>query len=484
LKDDLRFLSRTAAYFSKEGCLLAEKISAFVRERADALAPLVRFDRSAYDEYGVRRGLRNPDGTGVMAGLTRLGDVKGYYINDSERVAALGELTYRGVDLRELARGFLAEGRPGYEETAYLLLFGELPDRKSLEEFRGLLSEYRELPPGFTEDMILAAPSRNVMNKLSRSILALYSYDRAPETSGGEIAPELERALRLVARMPVIAANAYAAKRHYFDGESLHLRRSKPSLPLAENFLHLTRGGAYTPEEARLLDLCLVLHAEHGGGNNSTFACRVVSSSGSDIYSAVAAAVGALKGPKHGGANESAEDMLGCIGRTVKDAGDDEEVKDCLAKILRREAGSGDGKIYGMGHAIYTLSDPRAALLKETARALAEKKGMSGELGLIEAVERLTPEVFAASGHTPKTLCANIDLYSGFVYKMLGIPRDLYAPLFAVARTASLCAHRIEEIWGDGWGRGRIIRPAYKAVAPGKKYAPMRERREFAGKTL
>ncbi|MDR2421113.1 MAG: citrate synthase [Oscillospiraceae bacterium] len=463
---------------------MAEKISSFVRERADALLPLVRFDRSTYDEYGVRRGLRNPDGTGVMAGLTRLGNVRGYYIQDSERVAAPGKLTYRGVDLGELARGFLSEGRPGYEETAYLLLFGELPDEKSLEEFCGILAEYRDLPPGFTEDMILAAPSRNVMNKLSRSILALYSYDPEPETSSGDMVPELKRALRLIARVPVIAASAYAAKRHYFGGESLHLRRSMPELRLAENFLHLTRGGAYTPEEARLLDLCLVLHAEHGGGNNSTFVCRAVSSSGSDIYSAAAAAVGALKGPKHGGANESAEDMLEYIGRAAGDRTDDEALKRCLSKILRMEAGSGDGKIYGMGHAIYTLSDPRAALLKETARAIAEKKGMSGELELIEAVERLTPEVFSASGHTPKTLCANVDLYSGFVYKMLGIPRDLYAPLFAVARMASLCAHRIEELWGDGWGRGRIIRPAYKAIAPEKKYVPMRERGEFAVKTL
>ncbi|MDR0446249.1 MAG: citrate synthase [Oscillospiraceae bacterium] len=458
---------------------MTEKVSPFVRERVDALLPLVRFEREAYDRYGVRRGLRNPDGTGVMAGLTRLGDVRGYYIKDSARVPAPGRLTYRGVDLDELTRGFLSENRSGYEETAYLLLFGELPDKKSLDALRAALSEYRELPQGFTEDMILAAPSRNVMNKLSRSVLALYSYDPQPETIGEDIAPELERALKLVARMPVIAANAYAAKRHYFDGESLHLRRSKPGLDLAENFLFLTRGAAYTKEEARLLDLCLVLHAEHGGGNNSTFACRVVSSSGSDIYSAVAAAVGALKGPKHGGANESAEDMLEHIKSGVSDWSDDDEVRTYLSKILKKEAGNGDGKIYGMGHAIYTLSDPRAALLRDTARALAEKKGVSDELRLIESVERLTPEAFAQSGHTPKTLCANIDLYSGFVYRMLGIPRDLYAPLFAAARIASLCAHRIEEIWGDARG-GRIIRPAYKAIAPERKYIPMGERREIA----
>ncbi|MDR0839709.1 MAG: citrate synthase, partial [Oscillospiraceae bacterium] len=296
---------------------MSTDISPFVRERADCIEKLTSIEKSYYDEFGVRRGLRNPDGTGVVAGITRLGNVRGYYIQDSERVAAPGQLTYRGIDVTALANGFLSEGRPGFEETAYLLLFGKLPDESSLREFCSLLAEYRDLPHGFTEDMIFAAPSRNIMNKLSRSVLALYSYDPEPETFGADIAHELEKALRLVAHAPVIVANAYAAKRHYVDRESLHLRLPKPELYMAENFLHMIRGDVFTPEEARLLDLCLVLHAEHGGGNNSAFACRVLSSSGTDIYSAIAAAVGSLKGALHGGANERVEGMFDCVKRDV-----------------------------------------------------------------------------------------------------------------------------------------------------------------------
>ncbi|MDR0904822.1 MAG: citrate synthase [Oscillospiraceae bacterium] len=444
----------------------SSEISPFVRERAARVDALSRFERSLYDEYGVRRGLRNPDGTGVVAGITRLGNVRGYYIQDSERVSAPGKLTYRGIDVEELANGFLSENRPGYEETAYLLLFGELPCRDELAEFNAILAEYRDLPDGFTEDMILAAPSRNIMNKLSRSVLALYSYDDEPETFGGDIAHELEKALRLVARAPVIAANAYAAKRHYFDKESLHLRRPKADRAMAENLLGMLRGNDFTAEEARLLDLSLVLHAEHGGGNNSAFACRVLSSSGTDIYSAIAAAVGALKGARHGGANAQVEEMLNYIAQGVSDWTDDGAMRGYLAKILRKEAGNGDGLIYGMGHAIYTLSDPRAQLLKNTARTLADAKNMLAEFELIESVERLTPEVYAEFKHTNKPLCANVDLYSGFVYKLLGIPRDLYTPLFALARIPGWCAHRIEELWGNG----KIIRPAYKAIAKQTDY--------------
>jgi citrate synthase len=310
------------------------------------------------------------------------------------------------------------------------------------------------------------------MNKLSRSVLALYSYDDEPETFGGDIAHELEKALRLVARAPVIAANAYAAKRHYFDKESLHLRRPKPELAMAENLLRMLRGSDYTAEEARLLDLSLVLQAEHGGGNNSAFACRVLSSTGTDIYSAIAAAVGSLKGAKHGGANARVEEMLDFIARDVGYRSDEGEIRGYLAKILRKEAGNGDGLIYGMGHAIYTLSDPRAQLLKNTARQLAESKNMLAEFELIESVERLTPEVYAEFSHTSKPLCANVDLYSGFVYKLLHIPRDLYTPLFALARIPGWCAHRIEELWGNG----KIIRPAYKAITPQTDYISIEKR--------
>ncbi|MDR3209742.1 MAG: citrate synthase [Oscillospiraceae bacterium] len=438
----------------------------FVRARAEELSELIRFEKSYYEEFGVKRGLRNPDGTGVMAGMTRLGNVRGYYMQDGERVAAPGVLTYRGIDLAKLVNGFLTEGRPGFEEVSYLLLFGRLPSRGELEEFCTILASYRALPHGFTEDMILAAPSRNIMNKLSRSVLALYSYDPDPETFGRELTLEIDKALRLTARAPIIVAYAYGAKRHYFENQSLHLRRPDPALTTAENFLRLVlRTGEYTPEEARLLDLCLVLHAEHGGGNNSAFACRVLSSAGTDIYSAISAAAGSLKGPLHGGANERVMDMLEHIGRGVRDWSDDDELRAYLRKILDGEAGAGDGKLYGMGHAIYTLSDPRALLLRETARELAAAKDLGAEFGLIESVERLAPEVFGETGR-PKTLCANVDLYSGFVYRMLGIPRELYTPLFAVSRVPGWCAHRQEELWGSE----KIIRPAYKAIAPETEY--------------
>jgi len=450
-------------------------ISSFVKERAKQVSDLARIEKSQYDEYGVRRGLRNPDGTGVVAGITRLGNVRGYYIQDSERMPDEGKLTYRGIDLNDLTSAFLAENRPGYEETAYLLLFGELPTKQALAEFTALLAEYRELPSGFTEDMILAAPSRNIMNKLSRSILALYSYDAEPETFGGDVADELEKALRLVAQAPIIIANAYAAKRHYFDKESLHVRLAKPELAMAENFLRMLHGNDYTPEDVRLLDLCLVVQAEHGGGNNSAFACRVLSSSGTDIYSAISAAVGSLKGFQHGGANAKVEEMFNFIKQDVPNYNDDGAVRDYLVKIMKKQGGCGDGLIYGMGHAIYTKSDPRALLLKSTAKALAEAKGkaeMIEEFELIDRVERLTAGVYEEIKGHKKTLCANVDMYIGSVYKLLGIPRDLYTPLFAVARIAGWCAHRIEELWGNG----RIIRPAFRAIAPRTEYIALDER--------
>ena len=451
------------------------EISSFVKERAQQVADLVRIEKSQYGEYGVRRGLRNPDGTGVVAGITRLANVRGYYIQDSERMPAEGNLTYRGVDLEDLTSAFLAENRPGYEETAYLLLFGELPTRDELAEFMKLLAEYRELPAGFTEDMILAAPSRNIMNKLSRSILALYSYDENPETFGSDVAVELEKALRLVAQAPIIINNAYAAKRHYFDKESLHVRLAKPELAMAENLLRMLHGNDYTPEDVRLLDLCLVVQAEHGGGNNSAFACRVLSSSGTDIYSAISAAVGSLKGFQHGGANAKVEEMLNYIRQDVPNYDEDKAVRDYLVKIMKRQAGCGDGLIYGMGHAIYTKSDPRALLLKGMAKELAQSKNvpdMVAEFDLIDRIESLTPGVYEELKGIDKPLCANVDMYIGSVYKLLGIPRDLYTPLFAVARIAGWCAHRIEELWGNG----RIIRPAFKAIAPRVKYIAIEER--------
>ena len=431
-----------------------------------------QIDPAYYERYNVKRGLRNADGTGVMAGVTQLGNVMGYYVQDGERIPAPGKLVYRGIDVEELVNGFVSEDRFGFEETAYLLLFGQLPTREQLTTFQKLLSENHTLPHMFTEDMILKAPSPDVMNKLARSVLALYSYDDNPDDMS--LPNQLRQAIQLIARVPVIVAHAFAVKRHYYDDESLYLHRPQPGLSVAENFLYSVRhDNKFTEQEARLLDLCLVLHAEHGGGNNSAFACRVLSSSGTDIYSAIAAAVGSLKGPRHGGANKKVMEMFGYIEKEVKDWKDDDEVKAFLAKLLRKEAGDHSGLIYGMGHAIYTLSDPRAVILKKFARQLAETKGMEDEFGLYETVERLTPEVLLSVKGESKVVCGNVDLFSGMVYKMMGIPQELYTPLFAVARIVSWCAHRIEEVYQPG---NRIIRPAYKAVAPMRTFVPLDQR--------
>ena len=418
-----------------------------------------KIDPSVYERYGVKRGLRNADGTGVMAGITQIGNVRGYYIEDGEKVPMDGQLIYRGINVQDLIGGFMTEGRFGYEETAYLLLFGTLPTQAQLSGFRDLLAHFRSLPANFTEDMILKAPSRDVMNKLARSTLALYSYDPDPENKALEA--EMLKAVQLIARYPVIVAHAFACKRHYYDNESLYLHRPQEGLSVAENFLYSVRhDNQFTQDEARLLDLCLVLHMEHGGGNNSAFACRVLSSSGTDIYSSIAAAVGSLKGPRHGGANKKVMEMFG-------------HMRDYLGRLLRKEAGDRSGLIYGMGHAIYTLSDPRAVLLKRFARSLAETKGMLDEFELFERVERLTPEVLRTVKGEEKVVCANVDLFSGLVYKMMGIPMELYTPLFAVARMVGWCAHRIEEVCQPA---NRIIRPAYKAVAPMRAFVPLDQR--------
>ena len=426
-------------------------------------------DPAFYETYNVKRGLRNADGTGVMAGVTQIGNVLGYYVQDGERVPMPGKLVYRGIDVEELIDGFMSEGRFGFEETAYLLLMGSLPTRGQLSAFQQLLSDHRSLPRMFTEDMILKAPSPDVMNKLARSVLALYSYDDDPDDMS--LPNQLRQAVQLIARVPVIVAHAFAVKRHYYDNESLYLHRPQEGLSVAENFLYSVRhDNRYTDQEAKLLDLCLVLHAEHGGGNNSAFACRVLSSSGTDTYSAIAAAVGSLKGPRHGGANKKVMEMFSHIQENVHDWKDDDEVRAYLGALLRKEAGDRSGLIYGMGHAIYTLSDPRAVILKRFAKKLAATKGMLDEFELYESVERLTPEVLLSVKGEDKVVCANVDLFSGMVYKMMGIPQELYTPLFAVARMVGWCAHRIEEVYQPG---NRIIRPAYKAVAPMRTFIPL-----------
>ena len=429
-------------------------------------------DPKYYKRYEVKRGLRNADGTGIMAGVTRIGNVQGYYIQDGERVPIEGRLIYRGINVADLISGFVSEGRFGFEETAYLLLFGTLPTKSQLQNFEALLAEYRALPDRFTEDMILSAPSRDIMNKLARCILALYSYDANPEAPG--LQNEMRQALQLIARCPIIVAHAHAAKQHYFDNESLYLHRPQEGLSMAENFLYAVRhDNKFTEDEAKLLDLCLVLHAEHGGGNNSAFACRVLSSSGTDIYSAISAAVGSLKGPRHGGANKKVMEMFGYIEENVHNWKDEGEIRDYLARLIRKEAGDRSGLIYGMGHAVYTKSDPRAVILKKFAKKLADQKGMLEEFELFEAVERLTPEVFADVKGDKKVMSANVDMYSGLVYKMMDIPTALYTPLFAVARMVGWCAHRIEEVYNSA---GRIMRPAYKAVAPSQPFLPLNQR--------
>ena len=429
------------------------------------------FDVSVRDTSNIKRGLRNADGTGVMVGCTKIGSVQGYSIIDGEKSPMEGRLIYRGYDVMQLISGFTQEGRFGFEEIAYLLLFGQLPTPAEYAAFRQLLSDNMALPEGFTEDMILKAPSNNIMNKLARSVLALYSYDDNPDST--ELENMVRQSILLLARFPMIVAHAYAAKTHYYDGGSLVLHWPQPGYSIAENFLHSIRPDSkFTAEEARLLDLCLVLHAEHGGGNNSAFTCRVLSSSGTDTYSAIAAAVGSLKGPKHGGANQRVSAMFEEIKQNVSDWTDDDEITAYLEKILRKEAGDGSGLIYGMGHAIYTLSDPRAVALKGAARSLAEKTGLLDELNLLESIARLTPDVFHRVTGSDKVMCANVDFYSGLVYKMLNIPEDLFTPLFAIARIAGWCSHRIEEVMTSS----RIIRPAYKSLNRTRPYVAMDQR--------
>ena len=420
----------------------------------------------------IKRGLRNSDGTGVMVGYTGVGSVLGYSMLDGERVPMEGRLMYRGYDLSDLVRSYSEEKRFGYIETAYLLLFGKLPTRDELSQFNTLIHELTPLPENFTEDMILKNPSHDIMNKLGRSVLALYSSDPNPDDLSLENL--IRQSVSLIARFPVIVSHAYVVKRHYFDNQSLYLHRPVPELSNAENILRMIRPfQRYSDEEARLLDFCLVCHADHGGGNNSTFTCRSVSSTGSDTYSAIAAAVGSLKGPLHGGANLRVMAQLDEIKRNVRVWVDDDELSDYLRKILRREAGDGSGLIYGMGHAVYTLSDPRTVILKEKARVLAEEKGFLPELQLLESIERLTPKLFAEVTGSEKIMCANVDMYSGFIYRLLDIPPEMYTPLFAVARISGWCAHRIEQIINDG----RIYRPAFKSIVTHKNYVPLAERK-------
>ncbi len=428
-------------------------------------------DIDLYSQYNVKRGLRNADGTGVLVGLTRIGDVHGYIIDEGEKVPVDGKLYYRGIDVAEIAAAAAREKRFCFEETIYLLMFGQLPTKEQLEEFSALIGKSRTLPQNFAEDAIMRAPSRDIMNKLGRSVLTLYSYDDNPE----DLSPEnvLRQCLELIARFPTIVAYSYMAKKHYYDHESLILHFPESSDSCAETMLSLIRPDQhYTRLEAEILDLALVLHAEHGGGNNSTFAVHLVSSADTDTFSAIGAAIGSLKGFKHGGANIKVMGMMDEIKRNVPDWENEAALADFLAEILRGERFDGSGLIYGLGHAIYTKSDPRTILLRDKAAELAADKGLDMEFELYRRIERIAPEVFQKVKGTNREICANVDFYSGFVYKMLGIPFDLFTPIFAVSRIAGWCAHRMEEIISGG----KIIRPAYKCVQRRLSYTEIDKR--------
>ena len=428
-------------------------------------------DSELYTKFNVKRGLRNADGTGVLVGLTRVGEVNGYMISEGEKVAIPGKLIYRGIDVEDIAAASTQDGRFLFEETVYLLLFGKLPTKENLDKFIALLGSVRALPKNFAEDVIMRAPSRDIMNKLASSILALYPYDTAPEERSS--INVLRQCIELISRFPTIVAYSYVSMKHYFDNESLVIHQCEPSLSIAETLLTLIRPDKkFTPYEAQLLDLALVLHAEHGGGNNSTFTVHVVSSADTDVYSAISSGIGSLKGFRHGGANFKVIEMMDDIMKNVKNWESEGEVADYLAKILRGEAYDNSKLIYGQGHAVYTITDPRVRLLRDKAELLAEEKGLINEFNLHKLIERIVPEIFKKVKGSDKDICTNVDFYSGFVYKMLGLPLELNTPIFAVSRVSGWCAHLLEEIYVGN----RIIRPAYKCVQPHTGYVEIGNR--------
>ena len=425
-----------------------------------------------YKKYDVKRGLRNANGTGVLVGLTRIGDVVGYELKDGEKIAIPGRLIYRGYNVEDLIKDAEQNKQFGFEQCAYLLLFGELPTKEKLERFTSYLGECRILPENFTEDMIMKAPSQDIMNKMARGVLASYSYDDDPENKS--VGNVIRQCIQLIARFSTLAAYGYQAKRRYYDNKSMFIHNPKADLSTAESFLRLIRADkSYSRLEAETLDLALILHAEHGGGNNSSLTVHVVSSADTDTYSAIAAAVGSLKGSRHGGANIRVVEMMDELKANVKDWSSEKEVSDYLYKIAKKDAYDKSGLIYGMGHAIYTISDPREILLKAKAKELAKEKGCMEEFELYNMIERLAPNIIQEVHNSDKKVCANVDFYSGFVYTMLNIPRELFTPIFAISRIAGWSAHRIEEIVSGG----RIYRPAYKNVSPERDFVPLANRK-------
>lgn len=430
-------------------------------------------DTELFTKYDVKRGLRDLNGKGVLAGLTHISDVRATQIIDGVSVPAHGQLFYRGYNVKDLVNGFTSGNRFGFEEVTYLLLFNKLPTEKELADFRALLSKYRSLPTSFVRDIIMKAPSSDMMNTLARSVLTLYSYDdRADDVSLPNV---LRQCLQLISLFPLLSIYGYQAYCHYHDGKSLFIHQSLPELSAAENILHLLRpDSSYTPLEAKLLDIALVLHMEHGGGNNSSFTTHVVTSSLTDTYSVIAAAIGSLKGPRHGGANIKVVQMFEDMKKEVHDWADEEEVSVYLKKLLHREAFDHAGLIYGVGHAIYSKSDPRAVIFKSFVEKLSEEKGLQKEFALYSLVERLAPQIIAEERQMYKGVSINVDFYSGFVYHMLDLPLQLYTPIFAMARISGWSAHRMEELANNG----KIIRPAYKSIGTDREYINMADRQD------
>ncbi len=451
--------------------------SKWLKKQADRIRKADYIDPALYRRYGVKRGLRNDDGTGVLVGLTTIGNVHGYVVDEGWKQAVPGQLFYRGISVRDLVTADRHEHRLGYEEAAYLLMFGDLPTEKQLADWCEKLGSFRRLSDGFKENAIMRHPSKDLMNSMARAILFAMAFDEQNDKDDvNDLSIEgcLERGIALIAAMPAIAAYAYQAKAHYHLGQPLMIRNPDPKKSGAENFLMLIRNdGRYTKLEAETLDLALILHAEHGGGNNSSFTTHVVTSAHTDIYSSFAASILSLKGSRHGGANLRVMRQMDEIKAKVGNWHDDEQVVKYLEKIADKKAGDGSGLIYGLGHAVYTISDPRAQLLKQKARALAKAKGREEEMSLFELIERRGPAIVKSRHPRAEDVCANVDLYSGFVYEMLGIPRDLFTPLFAVARSVSWCAHRMEELVNQG----PIIRPAYKPLYKPREYVPIHDRK-------
>ncbi|MBQ3289783.1 MAG: citrate synthase [Kiritimatiellae bacterium] len=445
----------------------------WLRKQAEKVQKADWIDPALYRKYGVKRGLRNDNGTGVLVGLTTIGNVHGYVMDEGERHPVPGELYYRGINVRDIVAADKREHRFGYEETAYLLLFGDLPTPRELVDWKNRIGVCRKLSDGFKENAIMRSPPKDLMNALARTVLFAYAFD--PDGNPDDLSLEkcLEQSIDLIGSIPTIAAYAYQAKAHYHDGASLMIRNPDPRRSTAENLLMLIReDGRYTKLEAETLDLALILHAEHGGGNNSSFTTHVVTSSHSDIYSSVAASILALKGGRHGGANLRVMRQMDEIKANVRDWERDSSVAAYLERIADRKAGDRTGLIYGLGHAVYTISDPRAQMLRTKAEALAKEKGREAEMRLFERVEALGPAIVKSRHPRAEDVCANVDLYSGFVYDMLAIPKELYTPLFAVARCVSWCAHRMEELVNEG----PIIRPAYKPIFHPREYVRLDDR--------